>query len=73
VAWIHSAGDRDWYACRSCHAAIVADDREGLLDRSNLIPIPRTLPERYAPHFRDRARRLHEEFWERRSGPSRPA
>lgn len=52
---------------------IEADDREALLDRSNLIPIPRTLPERYAPHFRHRARQLHEEFWQQREGPARPA
>ncbi len=73
VAWLHPAGSREWRACAKCHVAIEADDREALLDRANLIPVPRTLPDRYAPHFRQRARQLHDEFWERRSGAARPA
>jgi hypothetical protein len=58
---------------RDCHAAIEADDREALLDSASLIPVPRTVPERFAPKFLERARRLHVEFWESRSGPARPA
>jgi hypothetical protein len=34
---------------------------------------PRTLPERYADKFLERARRLHYEFWDTRWGPARPA
>jgi hypothetical protein len=59
-------------ACDKCREAIEADDREALLDRATLIPVPRTVPDRYAPRFREAARRLHEEFWQRRAGPSRP-
>jgi hypothetical protein len=55
------------------HTAIEADDREALLDRASQIPVPRTLPERYAGKFLERARRLHVEFWETRAGPPRPA
>jgi hypothetical protein len=72
VKWVYPA-ERDWPACNKCYAAIEADDREGLLDRASQIPVPRTLPERYAGKFRERARRLHVEFWETRSGPARPA
>jgi hypothetical protein len=72
VKWVHPA-DRDWLACKKCHAAILADDREALLDRASLLPVPRTVPERYAPKFLERARRLHLEFWETRAGPPRPA
>jgi hypothetical protein len=68
VKWVHPAG-RDWLACNKCHAAIQADDREALLDRASLFPVPRTLPERYSDKFLERARRLHVEFWETRSGP----
>jgi hypothetical protein len=71
VRWVYPAA-RDWLACERCHAAIEAEDREGLLDRALLIPVPRTLPDRYGPRFRERARRLHEEFWEERSGAARP-
>jgi hypothetical protein len=42
-----------------------------LLDRAVLIPVPRTLPDRYAPRFRERARELHEDFWQQRDGPAR--
>jgi hypothetical protein len=72
VKWVQPA-ERDWVACEKCHAAIEADDREALLDRASLIPVPRTVPERYSDKFLDRARRLHVEFWETRSGPARPA
>jgi hypothetical protein len=34
-----------------------------------LIPVPRTLPDRYAPRFRERARQLHVDFWESRDDP----
>jgi hypothetical protein len=70
VRWVYPAR-RDWQACAKCHAAIQADDREALLDRASQIPVPRTVPERYARHYLDRARRLHEEFWETRAGPPR--
>jgi hypothetical protein len=66
VRWIHPA-ERDWSACEKCHAAIQADDREALLDRASLIPVPRTVPDRYAPRFLAQARRLHFEFWETRT------
>ena len=72
VKWRHRAAERDWLACAKCHAAIEADDREALLDRANLIPVPRTLPDRYAPKFLERARRLHHECWQTRSGPGHP-
>jgi hypothetical protein len=72
VRWIHPA-EREWAACDRCHAAIAADDREALLDRASLIPVPRTLPDRYAPQHLERARRLHVEFWTTRAGPSRPS
>jgi hypothetical protein len=67
VRWSYPA-EREWLACEKCHRAIAADDREALLDRATLIPVPRTLPERYAPKYLERARRLHHEFWETRSG-----
>jgi hypothetical protein len=59
-------------ACDECRAAIEADDREGLLKRSLLIPVPRTLPDRYAPRFRERAKQLHVEFWKQRTGAAEP-
>ena len=68
VKWRYPA-ERDWLACEECHAAIQADDREALLDRASLIPVPRTLPDRYAPKILERAKRLHHEFWETRAGP----
>jgi hypothetical protein len=71
VKWVYPA-EREWNACQKCHAAIQAGDREALLDRASLIPVPRTVSDRYAPHFLERARRLHEEFWEARAGPPRP-
>jgi hypothetical protein len=70
VRWVYP-GQRDWHACAKCHTAIEADDREALLDRASLIPVPRTLPDRYAPKFLERARRLHDDFWETRAGPAR--
>jgi hypothetical protein len=48
-----------------------ADDREGLLERTLLIPVPRTVSNRYAPRLREQAKRLHLEFWEARSGGAR--
>ena len=72
VRWVHPA-ERDWLACDKCHAAIEADDREALLERLSLMPIPATVAERYAPRFLENARRLHYEFWATRSGPPRPA
>jgi len=59
-------------ACDDCRTAIEADDREGLLKRSLLIPLPRTLSDRYAPRFREQAKRLHAEFWELRDGAASP-
>jgi hypothetical protein len=59
-------------ACDDCRQEIEADDREALLGRSLLIPVPRTLPDRYTPRFREAAKRLHAEFWQRRRGPSTP-
>jgi hypothetical protein len=72
VRWRYPA-DREWLACEKCHAAIQGDEREGLLARVIQKPVPRTLPDRYAPHFRQRARELHESFWATRSGPAHPA
>ena len=57
-------------ACDKCHAAIQADDREALLGRVMLAPVPRTLSDRYAPQFRERARELHEQFWSMERGPA---
>jgi hypothetical protein len=51
VRWLHPTDEREWQACDKCHAAIEADDREALLDRAALIPVPRTVPERYAPKY----------------------
>jgi hypothetical protein len=72
VKWRYPA-ERDWFACAKCHAAIQRDDREALLGRVMQQPVPRSLPDRYAPQFRQRARALHEEFWTTRSGPPQPA
>jgi hypothetical protein len=59
-------------ACDDCRAAIEAEDREALLNRALLIPLPRTVPDRYAPRFRETAKRLHLEFWELRDGRATP-
>jgi hypothetical protein len=59
-------------ACDDCRQAIEADDREGLLSRSLLMPLPRTVPDRYAPRFRAAAKRLHLEFWALREGEATP-
>lgn len=59
-------------ACDECRKAIEADDREALLNRALLIPLPRTVSDRYAPRFRAAAKRLHLEFWELREGTARP-
>jgi hypothetical protein len=61
--WHYRTTARDWRACERCHGAIQRDDREALLDRVLLAPVPRTVPDRYAPRFRRQARKLHEEFW----------
>jgi hypothetical protein len=73
VKWIYPTTQGDWESCDKCHAVIEADDREALLDRASQIPVPRTLSERYADKFLERARRLHVEFWGTRSGPPRRA
>ena len=59
-------------ACDDCRQAIEAEDREALLNRALLIPLPRTVPDRYAPRFRETAKRLHLEFWELRDGGASP-
>jgi hypothetical protein len=59
-------------ACDDCRQAIEAEDREALLSRALLIPLPRTVPDRYAPRFRETAKRLHLEFWELREGGATP-
>jgi hypothetical protein len=66
--WRYPARERGWAACEKCRAAIEADDREALLERALLMPVPRTVPDRYAPRFREQARELHEEFWTSRAG-----
>jgi hypothetical protein len=58
-------------ACDDCRGVIEADDREALLNRALLIPIPRTVSDRYAPRFRETARKLHESFWQQRRGEAR--
>jgi hypothetical protein len=70
--WRYPADSCDWHACANCHEAIEADDRETLLDRVIGAPVPRTLPDRFAPHFRERARELHERFWATSRGPAEP-
>jgi hypothetical protein len=71
--WVYPARDGNgWRACVRCHQAIRAEDREALLDRAVLMPVPRTLPDRYAPRFRQRAQELHDEFWLKRSGEPEP-
>jgi hypothetical protein len=70
--WLYCAGSRDWLACEKCHDAIEADDREALLGRVLMAPVPRTLSDRYAPRFRDQARKLHEEFWSAHPGAPLP-
>jgi hypothetical protein len=62
-------GDQQRVACDECRDAIEGDDRETLLNRALFIPVPRTVPDCYAPRFRDAAKRLHAEFWELREGP----
>jgi hypothetical protein len=63
---------RERASCDECREAIEGDDREALLERALLIPLPRTVPDRYATRFQAAAKRLHIEFWQRRSGPARP-
>jgi hypothetical protein len=66
--WSYPIADGAQRACDECREAIEADDRESLLERSLLIPVPRTVSDRYAPRFHEAARRLHAEFWELRGG-----
>jgi hypothetical protein len=68
VQWRYPTADRDWLACDRCQEAIARDDREVLLERVLFAPLPRTLPERYEPRARGRARELHERSWEARAG-----
>jgi anti-anti-sigma factor len=70
VRWHYPAAARGWLACDKCHGAIQADDPDALLDRVMLAPVPRSLPDRYAPRFRNQARELHEQFWSTRPGPA---
>src|SRR5215216_5597955 len=71
--WAYPVRDgHERIACDECRKAIEGDDRQALLDRALLIPLPRTVPERYAPRFQAAAKRLHAEFWQLRSGPARP-
>jgi hypothetical protein len=70
--WRYPTQARDWAACEKCRKAIEADDRQALLERALLMPLPRTVPDRYAPQFREQARTLHDEFWTSRSGRARP-
>ena len=70
VRWRYPAASRSWLACDKCHGAIQADDAEALLDRVMLAPVLRSLPDRYAPRFRNQARELHEQFWSTRPGPA---
>jgi hypothetical protein len=58
--------------CDECRQAIEADDREALLERALLMPVPRTVSDRYAPRFREAAMRLHAEFWKLCEGDARP-
>jgi hypothetical protein len=69
--WSYPVRESSLRACDECRSAIEADDREGLLARAMLITVPRTVPDRYAPRFREQARRLHVEFWEQREGVAR--
>ncbi len=73
VKWRYPSDTQTWLACEPCHEAIARDDREALLERVLFGPVPRTLPERYESRFRERARELHERFWQLRSGPASPA
>jgi hypothetical protein len=70
--WRYQARGRDWRACERCHQAIEADDREALLERVLLQPVPRTVPDRFAPRFHEQATRVHEEFWLTREGAPAP-
>jgi hypothetical protein len=72
AAWRYRSRERDWLACEKCRTPIEADDRQALLERVLLMPVPRTVPDRYADRFREQAKRLHEEFWlTRRGAPER--
>lgn len=67
------AGERrERLACQRCYAAIEGDDREQLLGRVMGAPVPRTVPDRYAPVWRERARGLAVEFWDARGGAAAP-
>jgi hypothetical protein len=71
--WSYPVGSGSRRACDDCRQAIEANDREALLKRALLIPIPRTVPDRYGPRFRERARQLHVEFWKQRPGLECPS
>jgi hypothetical protein len=70
--WAYPIQDgHERHACDKCREAIEGDAREALLERSLLIPLPRTVAERYASRFQAEAKRLHAEFWQMRAGPAR--
>ena len=71
VRWVYPTTERDWFSCEKCRALVEADDREALLNRASLIPVPQSVPERFAPKHLDRAHKLHVEFWESRVGEAR--
>jgi hypothetical protein len=58
---------------REGHAAIAADDDEGLARSRLADPVPRTLQERYSDKFLERACPLHVELWETGADPPSPA
>ncbi len=64
-------GGKSRAACDECRTAIEAGNREALLERALLMPLPRTVAERYASRFHAEAKRLHLEFWQRRDGRAR--
>lgn len=70
--WRYPATGQDWLACDKCHTAIQGDDREALLERVLLAPVPRTVRDRYAPRYQQRARELHETFWSAGVGAAEP-
>ena len=67
--WRYPGAGREWLTCERCHEAIARDDRQALLERVLFAPLPRSVSDRYAPLIRNRARELHESFWETRAGP----
>ena len=67
--WAYPVAGGTRKACDECCDAIEAGDREALLKRSLFMPVPRTVSDRYTPRFREAARQLQIDFWER-SGPA---